>query len=41
MKSKERMTEHFESVISKGSNTENINVNEEVDNGATELRPTE
>lgn len=39
MKSKDRMEEHFESIINKGTVTENIDVNEtEVDNGATELR---
>jgi len=43
MKSKDRMEEHFDSIINKSTVTENIDVNEtEVDNnGASELRPTE
>lgn len=44
MKSKEKMDEHFDSIVNKSNTTENIDVvkeNAEVDNGATELRPTE
>jgi hypothetical protein len=44
MKSKDKMEEHFDSIVNKSNATENIDVVEEkteVDNGATELRPTE
>lgn len=43
MKSKDRMEEHFNSIVNKSNTTENIDVveNTEVDNGATELRSTE
>ena len=41
MKSKDRMEEHFNSIINKSNTTENIDVVEENANGATELRPTE
>lgn len=41
MKSKDRMEEHFNSIINKSNTTENIDVVEENANGTTELRPTE
>lgn len=41
MKSKEKMDEHFDSIVNKSETTENIDVVEDNANGATELRPTE
>ena len=41
MKSKEKMDEHFDSIVNKSETTENIDVVEDNSNGATELRPTE
>ena len=41
MKSKEKMDEHFDSIVNKSEKTENIDVVEDNANGATELRPTE
>lgn len=44
MKSKDRMEQHFDSIVNKSNTTENIDVVEEkaeVNDGATELRPTE
>lgn len=44
MKSIDRMSEHFNSIVNKSNTTENIDVVEEkaeVNDGATELRPTE
>ena len=42
MKSKDRMEEHFNSIVNKDTVTENIDVvDTEVNNGAAELRPTE
>lgn len=41
MKSKEKMDEHFDSIVNKSETTENIDVVEDNANGTTELRPTE
>ena len=41
MKSKEKMDEHFDSIVNKSETTENIDVVEGKSNDATELRPTE
>ena len=41
MKSKEKMDEHFDSIVNKSEKAENIDVVEDNANGATELRPTE
>lgn len=41
MKSKEKMDEHFDSIVNKSEKTENIDVVEDNVNGTTELRPTE
>ena len=41
MKSKEKMDEHFDSIVNKSNTTENIDVVEDNVNGTSELRPTE
>lgn len=41
MKSKEKMDEHFDSIVNKSNTTENIDVVEGNSNGDSELRPTE